>query len=243
MTTRSRIFWLARSGNSPEEYEDAYAVNGRDGLYALADGASEGCFNGLWAKLLVDDFVRVPDSVTRWPSRLTNLQREWDALVGARKLPWHADPWIEKGAHATFLGIILATTIDTFSTWHAVAVGDTCLLHTRGGTLLRSFPIIEAARFNNTPLLVGSRMAENDVAARCSVWSDGEGIAGDRLWAMTDALAHWCLTSYENGGNPWEVLDSISLSRSSDHFALWVEDLHASGQLKNDDVTLLALDL
>ena len=71
MTTGSRIFWLPRRGNKPDEYEDAFAVEDASGRYALADGASEGCFTGLWARLLVADFAAHPErDVSRWPSAL-----------------------------------------------------------------------------------------------------------------------------------------------------------------------------
>ena len=57
MAVGSRTFWLPRRGNNPDEYEDAFALDDASGRYALADGASEGCFTGLWARLLVEDFV------------------------------------------------------------------------------------------------------------------------------------------------------------------------------------------
>ena len=52
MPVGSRTFWLPRRGNSPDEYEDAFAVDDASGRYAVADGATEGCFTGLWARLL-----------------------------------------------------------------------------------------------------------------------------------------------------------------------------------------------
>ena len=56
MPIGSRAFWLPRRGHGPAEYEDALAIDDRAGRYAVADGASEGCFTDLWARLLVIPF-------------------------------------------------------------------------------------------------------------------------------------------------------------------------------------------
>ena len=50
----SRLQWqslsLPKRGHSPEEYEDALAGDPRSGRFAVADGASESSFAGLWAR-------------------------------------------------------------------------------------------------------------------------------------------------------------------------------------------------
>jgi hypothetical protein len=93
--------------------------------------------------------------------------------------------------------------------WQAVAVGDTCLFHTRGAALLRAFPLENSQQFSNAPKLVGARTSAEEVLDRCHVWPDGSGQSGDRLWLMTDALAQWCLAEHEAGGNPWAELDAL----------------------------------
>ena len=107
MRTESHIFWLPRKGHDPAEYEDAFAADDGAGRYAVADGASEGCFTDLWARLLVEDFVHQADGVEHWLTSLPAVQRRWDAEVRARNIPWHAAPGVEQGAHAAFLGLAL----------------------------------------------------------------------------------------------------------------------------------------
>ena len=162
MATSSRIFWLPRRGNSPAEYEDACAANDAAGRYAVADGASEGCFTDLWARLLVEDFVDRADCLAgEWPVSLSEAQGQWDTDVRSREIAWHTEPWVQQGAYAAFLGISLMVETKTepmreqraedvkgadtnsceapegvfrqieYIHFSAVAVGDTCLFHTR----------------------------------------------------------------------------------------------------------------
>jgi hypothetical protein len=123
-------------------------------------------------------------------------------------------------------------------------MGDTCLLHTRGPALLRAFPLDRSRQFDNCPALVGSRMSPEEVRQRQSLWLDGRGQPGDRLWIMTDALAKWCLAEHEAQRNPWGELELLlTLPEGSDRFASWIEGLRDARGLHNDDVTLLAVEL
>ena len=76
----------------------------------------------------------------------------------------------------------------------------------------------------------------------------GDWRPGDRLWLMTDALAQWFLVQVEAGDKPWLCLDPL-LHPASDEdaaqhaFSAWIESLRAARQLRNDDVTLLAVSL
>jgi len=244
MAPRSQMFWLVRGGNDPAQCEDACAADDNTSRYAVADGAAEGCFSRLWAGMLVQDFVRASGlGIDGWYDSLLPVQQRWDADVHSRVLRPSAKRAAREGAFATFLGIVLGDPADPCR-WQAVAVGDTCLMHTRGHVLLRSFPLDHASQFDNYPNLVGSRMPVEAVLQRQRLWADGRGESGDRLWAMTDALAQWCLAEQGGGGNPWATLDSLLPSSDGQRdFAAWIEGLRNSRRLKNDDVTLLTIEL
>ena len=241
----SSTFWLPRRGNTPDEYEDAFALDEASGRYAVADGATEGCFTGLWARLLVNDFVASAEcDASSWASSLPAVQKRWDADVRSRKLDWDADQSVEQGASAAFLGIMLTASPQGTCQWQAVAVGDTCLFHTRTDVLQRAFPLDRSDQFNNRPQLVGSRMPFGDIRKRHRLWTDGCGQSGDRLWVMTDALAKWSLVEHEAAHDPWHELESLLGSPQTEgHFTAWIEGLRNSGRLLNDDVTLIAIRL
>ena len=245
MPRSCRAFWLPRRGHSRSEYEDAFAKDEAAGRYAVADGASEGCFTGLWAELLVESFVSSTcDTASSWPESLTAAQEHWDTDVRARNLPWYAEQDVNRGAYCTFLGLVLTSPAADRYEWQALAVGDACVLHTRDGVLLHAFPIDRAEQFNNFPKLVGSRMPVAESHARQSLWADGRGHAGDRLWMMTDALAQFCLSEAEAGGKPWNQLELfMTISEAEDPLTPWIERLRDASRLRNDDVTLLAIEL
>jgi hypothetical protein len=67
---------------------------------------------------------------------------------------------------------------------------------------------------------------------------------GDSFFLMTDALAQWFLTEHEKEHKPWEPLwRGLADKDPTAALTSLVKDLRSSGELKNDDVTLLVIDL
>ena len=141
MPVSPRTFWLPRRGYDPADYEDAFAANAVAGRFAVADGATEGCFTDLWARLLVDDFVAgSAREAACWPDGLPALQDRW-AVGGLRQAAALVCRVQRKpSAFAAFLGLVLQSSplppgegqgVRECCRWQAVAVGDSCLLHTR----------------------------------------------------------------------------------------------------------------
>jgi hypothetical protein len=68
----------------------------------------------------------------------------------------------------------------------------------------------------------------------------GVARVGDAFYLATDALAHWFLAEHERGHKPWTTLAGVAASRTLDTF---VAEARAARALKNDDVTLVAVDM
>ena len=64
-------------------------------------------------------------------------------------------------------------------------------------------------------------------------------LAGDALYLMTDALAEWFLRQFAAGGRPWKDIDGLSEAS----FADWVQAQRKNRRLKNDDVTLVKIQM
>lgn len=246
-----RAFRLPRQGHGLEECQDALAADAVRGRFAVADGAAESPYSSLWACLLVEDFVRQSERLPSWASWLPSLQERWTKKVSGtvsetvpdtflNGVPWYLQAGLNQGAFATFLGLVIEE-----NKWYAVAVGDSCLFQVRQDELIRAFPVTRAADFSNAPWLVGSRTSPSEVPHKNGLQQLGDCQSGDRFWLMTDALAQWFLIQAESGGKPWQALgplahgtDDASAQRA---FAAWIEELRSARQLRNDDVTLLAV--
>src|SRR2546422_823023 len=146
---------VPRRGHRADECEDASASAPDRGRFAVADGASESFLGGLWARLLVEDFVRSDEQHTDWLEWLPPLQRRWAEQASpaekengnASALPWYLESrLLQQGAFSTFLGLVAGP-----SSWSAVAVGDTCLFHVRDGCLELAFPLTRAEDFHSSP--------------------------------------------------------------------------------------------
>lgn len=243
MSQGARCYWLPRRGNSPSEYEDAFALNEIACRFALADGASESCFAVDWARILVEAFAASAD-LEQWGASLPSLEERWDAEVNRQPIPWHALNGVQRGAFAAFLGVEVERMFDGSVFWNAVAVGDACLLHSRGDALVAAFPVDSSRLFNNAPKLIGSRMSAEELHVRLSCRQSGEAYSGDRLWLATDALAKFCLAEHESGRPPWRELEMFADgSAPADYFIAWIEQLRTDRRLQNDDVTLIAIPL
>jgi hypothetical protein len=238
------VCWLPKEGNSVEEYEDAYAAEPGAGRFAIADGASESSYAGLWARLLVQGFVHEPASQPQdWLTWLPPLQKAWRDEVGDRPRPWNVEAKIQAGGFATFLGLTIGMEKkkDGERRWTAIAIGDCCLFHLRAGQLRRAFPIERPTDFSNRPRLVGSRQPPTAVVEQLQT-HQGAGYPGDQLWLMTDALAQWFLGQHEAGRALEEAIAPL-LSGAKESLAAWVVERTKRQEMRADDVTLLAVQL
>jgi hypothetical protein len=233
-----QAFHLPKRGNSADEYEDAWAADRARGRFAVADGASESTYAALWAKLLAEAFVsaRRPWDARDW---LGAPRRRWVAAVDGLDLPWYAEMKREQGAFATLLGVAVSPpAADHPGQWRALAVGDACLVRVRRGHV-HAFPLTCAAEFGNQPRLLGSR-------GRTPLFALDRGSLrrGDRLYLMTDALAQWFLLRHEQKRRPWSDLEALlAKTGPGAAFADWIEEQRDRTELRNDDVTLLAVDV
>jgi hypothetical protein len=230
---------VPKHGHTADECEDAWAADPTGRRFAVADGASESAFAGLWARLLVEGFVAAPRP--RQPATwLDGQRRRWAAEVMPLDLPWYAEMKRLEGAYATLLGLsVRGPTGDRPGRWRAVAVGDSCLFQVHAGEKARSFPVSRSSEFGNQPGLIGSRGGPGPLP----VWDAGSLLAGDRLLLMTDALAQWFLRVHEEGRRPWDELAAVlSPGQPESAFAAWIEDLRRGEEMRNDDVTLLAIE-
>ncbi|MFE0630522.1 hypothetical protein ACFW3D_26580 [Streptomyces sp. NPDC058864] len=228
---------------------------------AVSDGASESLLAGAWAGRLVEDVVEsmslghewwedvdgfVGDfmrrSAERWDAYLERYQAERAAR--GRPITWYEQPGLDKGAFATVVGaevraILLGDESIEWS-WHAFALGDSCLFHLREGSVLRAFPIENVDGFGITPQLLGSRNHDSALVAERLSIAHGTLMPGDEILLASDALAAWLLSPRHESSAPGTQL-AILAELGEESFGEWVNDQRARGLMRNDDVTLITL--
>ena len=104
----------------------------------------------------------------------------------------------------------------------------------RDDRLWLSFPLEDAAQFDNNPTLVCSNPDNVEELWGNVHRSDGECVAGDSFILASDALACWFLGRNAEGEKPWRTLLALDASG----WAAWVEEQRREGLMRNDDTTL-----
>lgn len=248
MRVRVEPFWLPKDGNSPAEYEDAFwpprsLTTKRGGVKcAVADGATETSFSGMWARLLVEAYCSTSGRDELIAS-LPRLQANWQAAVTSQPLPWYAEQKLLSGAYAALLGLELTIPPGPRAgtcTWTAFAIGDACLVQMRGNELVSAFPLTTPEQFDNHPFLIGSVPQADSPLEPYERCAAGEFERADTIYLMTDALACWFLSQQAEFG-PHDYLAGVS---EADLYRLVREQrrersTNGGPQMRNDDVTLV----
>lgn len=242
MRVTGKVFWLPKKGNSIEEYEDAaypfedFSAEGNEFKCAVADGATETSFSGLWASLLVEGFAE--------KLALDSLRKRWNADVRQKDLPWYAEEKLEKGAFAALVGLHLKKGRGKKHAFIVEATGDCCVIHVRESHMLSSFPMVSSGEFNNSPALICSHAFPSVDAQMQKLIKKGEWQDGDTFFLLSDAIACWALRRHEELDDVANVLQNIE---SQEDLARLVEEerllISPDGRpaMKNDDVTFLSV--
>ncbi|ACT00152.1 protein phosphatase 2C domain-containing protein [Paenibacillus sp. JDR-2] len=253
MRIESECFLLPKAGNRTDEYEDASHSSTHVHKettccrFAIADGASESSYAELWARLLVKGYC-----LGRWGDRqihrsVSPLSKAWQKKISGKSLPWYAQEKLSSGAFSTLAGITFRFPMDAESpAFDAIAVGDSCIFHVRGDTMIASFPLSTAGDFERRPVLISSNAVNNvQLDAFVRRWS-GTAEAGDEFWLMTDALACWLLTRYKEDSGVIGIIQKLAGEHDFNHLVHEERRRpHREGYyyLRNDDVTFIRLKL
>jgi Protein phosphatase 2C len=258
------VFVLPKHGSSDHECEDAAAViptspydewvNGPVSA-AVSDGASESMLARDWARRVTTTVVEAvhddpgllhrPYGFVDATSRAVAGWADWIAGYAERRadagrpVQWYERPKLERGAYAT----VLALHFDGDSRWWAAALGDSCLFQVRDTELLCAFPVERAGDFDTSPRLLNSRGQDRDLLAdRISVVS-GTAEPSDQFFLCTDALALWFLDRVEAGHRPWDEIMEYTRGGDAEEFAAWIAGQRSTGGMRNDDLTIVHLDM
>ncbi|MEM0156201.1 MAG: protein phosphatase 2C domain-containing protein [Thermoplasmataceae archaeon] len=229
-------------GNDEREYEDAFYFSGDRNRYAIADGASDSVFSGIWARNLVKTFVNQETRVAEITedtlhSLISSSRDSWYRDINWDQLSLFVKNKAVKGSFSTFLGMD-AFRIESKYRIDVVAVGDSCIFF-HHDSVLKSFPIDDPSKFGNTPNLLWSGYGAPFTGEfrwkkpKFSTFSFDLS-PGDSIILATDALAKWML---ENSETAWD-----SLMDCGDYLEFF-DDLRRKREMRNDDITMAMITL
>ena len=246
MPFEARIFRLARDAEHPEEYQDAHGLDAAAGIAAIADGVTSSIFARPWAEILTAATVADPpdpddrQAFRRW---LQQRREAWSQRIDTSSLAWFQRAKLPLGAFSTLLWVQVLPLEETrpgafgAQRLRCLAIGDSCLFHTRHGEVLRTFPIHKAEELEADPLVLGSVDLGRDQLLQFHAL-DELCYADDLLVLCTDAIAAWALRLGESGRPPaWETY----WDKSQQEWQQEIVRLRDQGQMRYDDATLMLL--
>jgi hypothetical protein len=239
LETRQLI--LPKLGHEPSECEDAIAMDAQSSRFAVADGATEAFDARNWAQRLAQHWVQnesvlTPGQFRTWvAAEGRELHDSWNGL----SLSWYSEEKARNGSFAAFVGVEFDLRTESPS-WKAIALGDTCLLHCRSGSLLKGFPLSRSESFIAGPVLVASDCALHESSMQEVVIDSGSCNSGDVLLLLSDGVACWYLERLEkNDFNPNEFLRTTP----DDELARFFDDERTAGRMRNDDIAVLRIEI
>ncbi len=231
-----RALTAPKDGNSDEQYEDAWALSEEHPVLAVADGASAAVYAREWAQLLVGEFARdqgFPDDDEAFWTQVSELGAQWKSSVGTGATSWYAQEKLPQGSQAS----LLVLEVDSQRQLTARAIGDVCLFLVVDDKLHYAFPLTKSKQFNSHPGLVATDPTALKDRPEIVRFTTPLPTAPVRLFACTDAVAAWFLLEFERKRKPWSLIPSDTI------FPAWLKGTRDSGALKNDDVTLIELEV
>jgi len=237
----TRQLLLPKLGHEPSECEDAIAVDMENCRFAVADGATEAFDARNWAQRLAQNWVQNQSASTleefrEWVATLgRELRDSWSGL----SLSWYSEEKARTGSFAALVGVELDLKTDEPS-WKAIALGDTCLLHLRQGTLLKSLPLCRSESFSSAPVLVASDSSMHEACMKSVVIDSGSCESGDVLLLLTDGVASWYLERFEKEASmPSDFFET----KEDDELMRFFDDERLAGRMRNDDVAVLRIEI
>jgi hypothetical protein len=233
-----RQLLLTKLGQEASECEDFIAAHPETCRFAIADGATEAFDARSWAERLAQHWVQRESTLTleefrRWVAdEGRELQDSWNGL----NLSWYSEEKARAGSFAAFVGVEL--DLKSEPCWKAIALGDACLLHCRGGTLIKGLPLSNSESFNTAPRLVASDSSLHESSMPSVVIDSGSCERGDVLLLMSDAVASWYLQRLENGSS-----EDLFDTKCDEELNRFFDEERLAGRIRNDDLAIIRIEI
>jgi hypothetical protein len=249
-------FSVPKAGNKASENEDAvYPECGHGFLngtkdrasFAVADGATQTSFSGLWANNLVKTCTQTRLSEFTFQIAVNKAQAEWQSSLQGMELPWHAMEKVRLGAFSALAWLEIEYDQlhpSTAYSWRALAVGDCCLFIAHNHHIYLSLPLQDPSEFNNSPVLIPSKSEKMESIKGKIQTARGSLMRGDQLILASDAIASWIMRKPQKDQKDYlDMIRKVRTWKDGIDFSNWVNAIRRNGELRNDDTSLIFIEL
>ncbi|HEX8131719.1 MAG TPA: hypothetical protein VF527_21670 [Pyrinomonadaceae bacterium] len=239
----TRHFLTQKEDCAPAECEDAIGINAESWRYAVADGATEGFDSRRWARRLVDGWTEAdpaPLSAEAFGAWVEEQGRWLHASWNDRPLPWYAEAKARQGSYAAFVGLQFRARGAALQ-WQAIALGDSCMIQRRGGSVSRALPISDDSLFNSSPVLVPSLTSLHETALSHLTVDEGMAERGDVFFLLSDAGAAWYLKLWKERKGVEEEFDSLLAASDGEALLELFRRERQAKKINNDDIAILRI--
>lgn len=217
---------------------------------AVADGASEAIYSGMWAKLMAKGFVRSrgffpyePEGIERFRSGIARLwQSRVDEKVKSGKAPWYVEQKVEEGAFATLAAVVVEEERPAPSSRLALSiltVGDASVFLLEGERVAVRQPALKANQFGTSPsLLPTSSRYRNQVLREALATTHEIDTVGDFVLVLcTDFMAAWIAEQIDSTDGLKKVRQLVQSSRRN--LRREIREILSHSMRRKDDCTLV----
>lgn len=210
---------------------------------ALADGATESIYSGVWAEKIVKKYLSTGgDLLNR--ENLEDLQGQFltHAYQSIEESPetrqWFLYEKLERGTGATLIALEFSNsrTIDILS------VGDSCVFWKQNNDSgkIEMFPQLSVQDFGNSP---------SSICHLSQTWKKLNQSMKQKSFSYTnqlqalicsDAFACWLIRELENNPSIWD--DLFKFQEEQSNFQEFIRDLRNQKKIRNDDVSVVTIN-
>jgi hypothetical protein len=255
ISAQAVVFHRAKVGSTEAEWEDCAGYDAgaadRPARYIVVDGATEAYDSLRWVRQLVTSFLGTdgdaPPALTEagldnWFAR---MQQRWVDEAPRAFANIFEERKFQEGSFATFLGCeIHGLGGGSEPVLSVAALGDAVLFHVRGRNVIEQLPRLAPEEFGINPEGVFTQPSERQRMRTALQLTTARLQVGDRLFLATDALAQWLAgASRANPRKCWDALAEIEHPADFRRFVARARNGRDGLQMKNDDVTLLRVEI
>jgi hypothetical protein len=229
---------------SCEDYSDFSIDNG---LFVAADGAGTAIFANIWAKHLVEHFLKSP-LMSENPFEVEWWIRQAQSTFTA-KVPlvqdWNAQQKAQAdGSQSTLATMRVSEVAELTVKAEFLVFGDSCIIvGSPTSQTIESFPLEQPEDFDARPVCIPSLLKKfNRDFNICQIRKKTLQLQ-DIVIIATDAVACWIISGKNRPGGQWAAFKEVAEKKPEQEWKAFVQARRNDNTLVDDDSTALVIEL